>query len=114
MTRSLPLQHTSGSSGGGTRGRRASSFQHHPEYAHGKTTSSPIHRSTMSNVATIRRLSDDDVRAIFECLHHQAPLPDHLQFTIVPVGPNGLKLSPPSYEFESKSAALVSIMMKMF
>lgn len=51
---------------------------------------------------TIRRLSDDDVRAIFECLHHCTPLPERLEFTIVPVGPNGLKLSPPSYEFEGK------------
>ena len=49
---------------------------------------------------TIRRLSDDDVRAIFECLHHQVPLPTRLSFLIVPVGSNGLKLSPPSYEFQ--------------
>ncbi|CAB9528802.1 expressed unknown protein [Seminavis robusta] len=53
-----------------------------------------------NHMATIRRLSDSDVRAIFECLHHNKPPPPHLQFKIVPVGPTGLKLSPPSFEFE--------------
>lgn len=51
-------------------------------------------------MATIRRLSDSDVRSIFESLHHNHPPPPHLKFRIVPVGSNGLKLSPPSYEFE--------------
>jgi hypothetical protein len=53
-------------------------------------------------MATIRRLSDCDVRAIFEALHENKPVPPHLQFGIVPVGPTGLKLSPPSFEFEGK------------
>lgn len=61
------------------------------------------HRKTLSSSSVpgtaIRRLADDDVRSIFECLHHQAPLPPHLRFSIIPVGPTGLKLSPPSYEF---------------
>ena len=52
-------------------------------------------------MTTVRRLSDSDVRGIFESLHGGImPPPPHLQFQIVPVGPNGLKLSPPSYEFE--------------
>jgi hypothetical protein len=55
-------------------------------------------------MATIRRLSDADVRSIFESLHGSKPAPSHLKFQIVPVGPNGLKLSPPSYEFEGKTA----------
>ena len=55
--------------------------------------------TTTGAVATIRRLLDTDVRSIFECLHHNKPPPANLQFTIVPVGPNGQKLSPPSYEF---------------
>lgn len=55
-----------------------------------------------SQISTIRRLPDSDVRAIFECLHENKPAPSHLPFTIVPVGTNGLKLSPPSYEFSSK------------
>lgn len=50
-------------------------------------------------MATIRRLEDKDVRSIFECLHEGRPPPPRLSFQIVPVGPNGLKLSPPSYEF---------------
>jgi hypothetical protein len=51
-------------------------------------------------MATIRRLSDADVRAIFESLHGNLPPPPHLRFKIVPVGPNGQKWSPPPYEFE--------------
>ena len=54
-------------------------------------------------MTTIRRLSDDDVRSIFESLHGGGSPPSHLKFSIVPVGPNGLKLSPPSFEFEGKS-----------
>jgi hypothetical protein len=52
---------------------------------------------------TFRRLLDEDVRAIFECLHQKAPLPVHLKFKIVPVGPTGLKLSPPAFEFAGTS-----------
>lgn len=51
-------------------------------------------------MTTIRRLSDDDVRAIFESLHGDHQPPSHLRFQIVPVNSHGLKLSPPSYEFE--------------
>lgn len=51
-------------------------------------------------MGTIKRLSDDDVRAIFESLHGNHMPPIHLDFKIVPVGPDGLRLSPPSYEFE--------------
>lgn len=58
--------------------------------------SSPGHSSSPG----LRRLTDSDVRAIFEALHHEKPAPSHLPFQIVRVGPTGLKLSPPSYEFE--------------
>jgi hypothetical protein len=53
-------------------------------------------------MATLKRLNDDDVRAVFECLHSNASLlpPQHLPFRIVPVGVGGHKLSPPSYEFD--------------
>ena len=50
----------------------------------------------------MRRLSDEDVRAIFESLHGSHLPPPHLKFHIVPVGADGLKLSPPSYEFEGE------------
>jgi hypothetical protein len=53
----------------------------------------------MADAASVRRLEDSDVRAVFECLHEGRPPPSHLSFRIVPVGPNGLKLSPPSHEF---------------
>ena len=51
-------------------------------------------------MATIRRLSDEDVKAVFNCVHNNRPPPADLPFHLVNVGPNGLKLSPPSYEFE--------------
>jgi len=51
-------------------------------------------------MATIRRLSDEDVKAVFDCVHNNRPPPSDLPFYLVNVGPNGLKLSPPSYEFE--------------
>jgi len=60
---------------------------------------SPPHGSP-SSTATNRRLADTDVRAIFESLHHHKPPPPNLPFAIVRVGLTGLKLSPPSHEFE--------------
>jgi len=52
----------------------------------------------------LRRLDNEDVRAIFECLHDGKPPPNDLAFRIVPVGSNGLKLSPPSFGFEGTSS----------
>jgi len=54
--------------------------------------------TTMAEVNS-RRLEPRDVRAIFESLHEGKPAPPNLKFQIVPVGPNGLRLSPPSHEF---------------
>ena len=54
-------------------------------------------------MATTRKLSDSEVRSIFECLHHGTPPPPLLNFKIVPVGPKGLGLSPPAHEFEGTS-----------
>lgn len=54
-------------------------------------------------MACKNKMKDADVRAIFEALHHKAPIPDHLKFTIVPVGSSGQKLSPPSHEFPGMS-----------
>jgi hypothetical protein len=51
-------------------------------------------------MTTLKRLCDEDVRAVFDSLHNHVPPPTHLHFQIVPVGPRGLKLSPPSHEFE--------------
>jgi hypothetical protein len=56
-------------------------------------------------VVEVRRLVDQDVRDIFECLHLGKPPPPHLPFRIVPVGPNGLRLSPPSHEFPGTSTS---------
>ena len=51
------------------------------------------------NVTTVRRLTDYDVKTIFECMHNNIPPPKSLKFKIVVVGSNGMRLSPPSYEF---------------
>jgi hypothetical protein len=61
-----------------------------------RTTDSLMNQNTIP----MRRLSDADVRSIFESLHHGTAPPNHLRFQIVPVGPTGLKLSPPAFEFE--------------
>lgn len=50
-------------------------------------------------LANGRKLESTDVRAIFESLHEGKPPPPDLEFSIVPVGPSGLRLSPPAHEF---------------
>jgi len=57
-------------------------------------------------MATARKLSDRDVNAVFRCLHENKSPPDSLSFRIVPVASDGMKLSPPPYEFEGKISAL--------
>jgi len=59
--------------------------------------------------AILRRLDNEHVRAIFECLHDGKPPPPGLPFQIVHVGSKGLKLSPPSFEFEGKKESLVRL-----
>ena len=59
-----------------------------------------LSHNPLISMASIRRLSDDDVRAIFECVHNNTNAPSHLPFQIVPVGTDGLKLSPPSFQFD--------------
>jgi hypothetical protein len=50
--------------------------------------------------STVKRMENDDVRAIFESLLCGNPPPPNVKFQIVPVGVNGHRLSPPAYEFE--------------
>ena len=83
---------------------RSSAGQVHEQFAMAgpvKTISSPGQDS--SSIAVPRRLTDKDVRAIFEALHHGKPVPPHLRFQIVRVGPTGLNLSPPSHEYAGMS-----------
>lgn len=51
----------------------------------------------------VRKIENDEVRAIFESLHDNKPPPPGINFKIVPVDSDGLKLSPPSHEYEGKS-----------
>eukprot|EP00934_Nitzschia_sp_Nitz4_P002384 Nitzschia sp. Nitz4//scaffold197_size40390//12126//13655//NITZ4_007513-RA/size40390-snap-gene-0.47-mRNA-1//-1//CDS//3329540472//2379//frame0 len=67
----------------------------------------PVHLDVSTIMASMRRLSDNDVRSIFESLHGNHPPPPQLKFQIVPVGPHGQKLSPPSFEFEDGLYVLV-------
>jgi hypothetical protein len=76
-------------------------ISHKLQRLHYTTTQQKPNQQTFK-MATIRRLSDDDVRAVFEAVHDNRQPPRHLQFQIVPVGPEGLKLSPPSFEFEGE------------
>jgi hypothetical protein len=55
-----------------------------------------------ATMATARKLSDRDVNAVFRCIHENLPLPDSLRFWIVPVASDGMKLSPPPFEFEGE------------
>lgn len=65
-----------------------------------KESMNDIDEQSLTYQDTIKRIPDNDVRAIFECLHENKPLPEHINFSIIHVGPNGQKLSPPSYEFK--------------
>lgn len=51
---------------------------------------------------TLKKLTEDHVKQIFSCIHNNTHPPESLMFQIVPVGLEGFKLSPPSYEFEGK------------
>jgi hypothetical protein len=49
----------------------------------------------------VRRLTNDDVKTIFDCVfNNKKPKEKRLMFNIIPVGSQGMKLSPPSYEFD--------------
>lgn len=54
-------------------------------------------------MATIRRLNPEDVKQVFDSLKHNQMPCESLKYSIVVVGSNGMKLSPPSYEFQGKS-----------
>ena len=50
----------------------------------------------------VRKLENEDIRAIFESLHDNKPPPPGLNFQIVSVDSDGLRLSPPAHEYEGK------------
>ena len=52
---------------------------------------------------SMRKLSVDDIKKVFNCVHSNEVPPEHLKFQIIVVGSNGQKLSPPPYEFEGKA-----------
>lgn len=58
-------------------------------------------------MATIRRLNPEDVKQVFDSLKHNIMPCESLKYSIVVVGSNGMKLSPPSYEFQGKIAMTV-------
>lgn len=64
-------------------------------------------------MSTARRLSNDDVKSIFDCLYNNIFPPERLRFQIVVVGSNGMKLSPPSYEFKDGIYVLLKPLKKV-
>ena len=64
------------------------------------------HRGTTENVPTtiipVRNFQIDDAQAIFDSLRGGEPHPSRLNFKIVLVGSDGLRLSPPTYAFEGR------------
>jgi len=58
-------------------------------------------------MATVKKLNNDDVRAIFEAMHNNHLPPPHLKFQIVPVTAPEKKLSPPSFQFEGECAIFI-------
>ena len=54
-------------------------------------------------MSSLRRLSNDDVKTIFDCVHNNKVPPQRLTFQIVVVGPSGMRLSPPAFTFEGKN-----------
>ena len=51
-------------------------------------------------MATVRRLSDEDVQSVFDCIYGNMLPPPRLAFHIIPIGHDGLRLSPPSHQFD--------------
>ena len=58
----------------------------------------PKHQPPLT--ATARRLSNENVKAVFDCVRNNRPPPADLPFHLVNVGPEGSTLSPPSIEFD--------------
>ncbi len=56
----------------------------------------------MQRTMASRKLSNEDVVEIFRCIHTNTVPEERLRFQVIVVGPNGMKLSPPSYEFKGK------------
>jgi hypothetical protein len=50
-----------------------------------------------------KRLTEPDVQAVFRCLWSNQQPPKRLEFRIIRVPQNGLKLSPPSFEFDGEN-----------
>ena len=53
-------------------------------------------------MTTMKRLSEEDVRKIFNCVTNNKQPPERLKFKIIRVPQNGMKLSPPSFEFDGE------------
>ena len=59
-----------------------------------------LRSSKSNNMATVRRLSDEDVQHVYDCIYENKLPPSRLLFHIIPVGHDGLRLSPPSHQFD--------------
>ena len=57
-----------------------------------------------ANNTAAKRLTETDAKAIFSSLANNEQPPDGLDFRIIKVPQNGLKLSPPSLEFDGEAS----------
>lgn len=54
-----------------------------------------------------RELTEEEVLSIFEHVHHNHSLPPDLKYQVIPVDPNGSKISPPRFNFSGTQGILV-------
>jgi hypothetical protein len=54
-----------------------------------------------------RELTEEEVLSIFEHVHHNHSLPPDLKYQVIPVDPNGSKISPPRFNFSGTHGILV-------
>ena len=57
----------------------------------------------MPTIAASKRLGLDDVNTVFRCLATNQPTPEKLNFKVIRIPHNSLKLSPPSFEYEGEN-----------
>jgi len=64
------------------------------------TSLQPFSYSKDTMTAPHRVLSDEEVYAVFDSVHNDTKLPDHLKFHVIAVDPAGGKISPPRQQFQ--------------
>lgn len=91
----------------------SSLFCPHFLFQFGSVLAQPASSKSTHSIETMeslpKRLTETDVKLIFSCLTNSQQPPTKLRFKIIRVPQNGLKLSPPSFEFNGESFSRSSI-----